>query len=339
MAEISLIVPVYNVEGFIRKCIESIVNQTLQNIEIIIVNDGTKDGSIRAIEDIVNQDERIVLINKKNGGLMSAWMTGVKAATSEYIGFVDSDDWIDLDYFEFLLKRIKENDADIVVGKYVSEYETKTIELYRGTEKMYEGKAEILDLLNSYFRGFSLKDNLITYCRWDKVYKRSLLLSNFQYLDSRISLGEDININCAVIPDCERILVLNKSPYYHYRQNATSIVNTFNPKQIDNIEYLYYALLNIADKKNLNTREINTFIGDMIYTQIRKLYDSKIELREKVKYLNYIVDKKFITIPMKSYAVVQVQLKKVFIGLFFKKKFRMCGVINIVYNQVKRIVH
>lgn len=336
MAEISIIVPVYNVEKYIRKCVESIANQTLKNIEIIIVNDGTKDGSIRAIEDLINKDKRVVLINKENGGLMSAWMTGVKAATSEYIGFVDSDDWIDIDYFEYLLEKIKNNNADIVVGKYVSEYETKTMELYRSAEKMYEGRTEIYALLDFYFRGISLKDNLITYCRWDKVYKRSILLSNFKYLDTKISLGEDINTNCAVIPDCERILVLNQSPYYHYRQNAVSIANTFNPKQIDNIEYLYCALSNIANEKDLNTREINIFIGDMIYTQIRQIYDSEMKPKKRLEYLNYIVEKTFMVAPMKSYAEVHGRLKKVFISLFVRKKFGMCGVINNTYNQIKK---
>lgn len=333
---ISVIIPIYNAESYLDRCISSICEQTYRDLEIILVNDGSTDASLDICLKYQQKDNRIRVLSQKNKGIIEARKLGVQSAQGNIIGFVDSDDWIDIDYFGYLLEKIKNNKADIVVGKYVSEYETKTTELYRSAEKMYEGRTEIYALLDFYFRGISLKDNLITYCRWDKVYKRSILLSNFKYLDTKISLGEDINTNCAVIPDCERILVLNQSPYYHYRQNAVSIANTFDPKQIDNIEYLYCALSNIANEKDLNTREINIFIGDMIYTQIRQIYDSEMEPKKRLEYLNYIVEKTFMVAPMKSYAEVHGRLKKVFISLFVRKKFGMCGVINNTYNQIKK---
>ena len=100
--KVSVIVPVYNVEKYIRQCLESIINQTYKNLEIIVVNDGTKDNSMKIVEEYLS-DERIKVINKENGGIASARNRGIDEATGEYISFVDSDDWLELNTYEKFL--------------------------------------------------------------------------------------------------------------------------------------------------------------------------------------------------------------------------------------------
>ena len=95
MAKVSIIIPVYNVESYLRRCLDSVVNQTLKDIEIILVNDGSTDGSLAICEEYAKNDDRIKIITRKNGGLSAARNTGLDNATSEYIGFIDSDDWVD----------------------------------------------------------------------------------------------------------------------------------------------------------------------------------------------------------------------------------------------------
>lgn len=116
MAKVSIIVPVYNVEKYLRKCLDSLINQTLKNIEIICINDGSTDKSLEILEEYKNRDSRIILLNQENSGQSIARNNGIKKATGEYIGFVDPDDWVDLDYYEKLYNTANTNDADIAVG-------------------------------------------------------------------------------------------------------------------------------------------------------------------------------------------------------------------------------
>lgn len=330
--ELSIIIPVYNVEKYIRKCLLSVINQTFKEFEIIIVNDGTKDKSIDIIQDIIESDRRIKLINKSNGGLMSAWIEGVKHSSGKYIGFVDSDDWIDSGYFEYLLERIKETDSDIIVGKYVADDGNNQIEFFRSKDRTFEGK-DIKQLLDDYFYAIIYDENIISYCRWDKIYKRELLLNNIKYLDTRISLGEDVNTNVAVIPDCKRITVLAKTPYYHYRTNEKSIVNTFNPKQINNIAILYDTLTVIMKSKDLDTGSMHFFIADMIFNQIKTILDSKSEKRDE--YLDLINSYANAAWLLEEYGEKKSVFHKFFIKLFVEKKYKLCAALNTVYSLKK----
>ncbi len=116
MAKVSIIVPVYNVEKYLRKCLDSLINQTLKEIEIICVNDGSKDNSPKILEEYAKKDNRIIVINQENAGLSVARNSGIDIAKGKYIGFVDSDDWVDLDYYEKLYYSATSNDTDIAVG-------------------------------------------------------------------------------------------------------------------------------------------------------------------------------------------------------------------------------
>ena len=113
--KISIIVPIYNVEKYLPKCIDSIINQTLENIEIILVNDGSTDSCAEIIESYANKDNRIKVIHKKNGGQSSARNMGLDIAKGEYIGFVDSDDWLHYDMYENMYKSIKKVNSDLCV--------------------------------------------------------------------------------------------------------------------------------------------------------------------------------------------------------------------------------
>ena len=118
MAKISIVVPVYNVEKYLKKCIESIINQSLQDIEIICVNDGSTDSSLEILNDFASKDKRVVVINKTNSGYGHTMNMGLNTATGEYIGIIESDDFADLRMFEELYKLAKDNDADIVKGDW-----------------------------------------------------------------------------------------------------------------------------------------------------------------------------------------------------------------------------
>ena len=116
MTKVSIIVPVYNVEKYLKRCLDSLVNQTLKDIEIICVNDGSTDGSLAILNEYVRNDDRIVVINQENSGQSVARNRGIDVAKGEYLGFVDSDDWVSEDYFERLHNSAIQNNAEIAVG-------------------------------------------------------------------------------------------------------------------------------------------------------------------------------------------------------------------------------
>ena len=121
---LTVIIPVYNSEKYLHQCIDSIIKQTLKNIEIICVNDGSIDKSLQILEEYRTQDTRIVIINKANGGLSSARNAGMHIASGEYIGFVDSDDWVDSDFYEKLFVFAKNNAADMAMANFVQFFDS-----------------------------------------------------------------------------------------------------------------------------------------------------------------------------------------------------------------------
>lgn len=137
---ISIIVPVYNVEKYLNKCIDSIINQTYKNIEIILVDDGSTDNSGKICDEYLLRDSRIKVIHKNNGGLSSARNEGINISSGEYIGFVDSDDWVEPNMYEEMYKKILYSNADIVDCGYWKEYENKSIKYISANEVKFCGE-------------------------------------------------------------------------------------------------------------------------------------------------------------------------------------------------------
>ena len=168
MPKVSIIVPVYNVENYIAECLNSLINQTLKDIEIICVDDCGQDNSMKIVEDFAKKDKRIKIVaHKENQGLGEARNTGIKNATSEYIGFLDSDDFVDLDYYKTLYNTAIKDDFDIVSSNVIycySKYNKKEEFISYWQKKKYKDIIEF-------------KNNLIRSCScWNRIYKKSLIV-------------------------------------------------------------------------------------------------------------------------------------------------------------------
>ena len=167
---ISIIVPVYNVEKYIKKCIDSIINQTYKNLEIILVDDGSPDNCGKICDEYAEKDKRIKVIHKENGGLSDARNAGIKIARGCYIGFVDSDDWIDKNMYEKLYKTLKEKDADIACCKLIR-YKN-TIEKI---SKKFDGRIVEYDQRQYIKKFFKIDSQECVYYAWNKLYKRQVI--------------------------------------------------------------------------------------------------------------------------------------------------------------------
>lgn len=268
---ISIIIPVYNVEKYIEKCINSIKAQTFYDFEAIVVNDGSQDSSIDLCKSLIDGDARFTILHKENGGLMSAWKYGLTKASGDYIGFVDSDDWIDTNMFDVLYKEAYESSADVVISGYVTEGQCYQKYWTRDKKYIFEGdtiKNEFIkDYCCSYFHSVS-KPSIN---RWDKLYKRKILIENMDFFNEKVSLAEDFNANIPVFIDAKKIVLLPNYTPYHYRFNPNSIVNTFNKRAFSNIRELSLAWKFISKSKCYKSLFVDSFIGNIVFEEINKI--------------------------------------------------------------------
>ena len=207
--KISVIIPVYNVENYLRQCLDSIINQTLKEIEIICINDGSTDSSKQILEEYALKDERIKIINQKNKGVSAARNTGIDAATGEYIGFVDSDDWVKLDAYEKLYNKITREDVDIVFSRYNYVFEDGRIE---HNPNHFKELDEIK--INSIDENLELLK--ISPSIWTKIFKKSFILDNKIRFPEGV-LAEDLFFIVQYLLKANGIVYLNNYFSYNYR--------------------------------------------------------------------------------------------------------------------------
>ena len=232
---VSVVVPVYNSEKYLEKCIDSIVNQTYTRLQIILVNDGSTDGSLSICHEYSEADERISVINQTNCGVAEARKRAVCASSGEWITFVDSDDYIDNDYIEKLL--CNAHDCDLVTSglNYGGRVTTDNIE--EGKYTLNEDSPVIRNLLyaeNGFSRGI-----LTNMC--GKLFKTALAKITAQYVDKDVYYGEDGEFVYKYILACQRINVTKYCGYY-YRVNHASICHTYHEDFLININKLYLSL-------------------------------------------------------------------------------------------------
>ena len=214
MAKVSVIVPVYNVEKYLKRCLDSLINQTLSDIDIICINDGSKDSSLQILEQYAQKDSRIVIYNQENSGLSVARNTGLEHASGEYIGFVDSDDWVDLDFYEKLYNSAKNNNADIAVSDFIIEHPNKKPKILKlKEEKIYTTPEDKFMICKVHREG----------CVWNKIYRTEFIHSiNLKFVPKMYYEDRDFTIRSLYF---SKKLVTTPNTYYRYFVNPKSIVN------------------------------------------------------------------------------------------------------------------
>lgn len=226
-ALISIIIPVYKVEKYLEKCIQSVINQTYENLQIILVDDGSPDNCGKICDEYAKKDHRIEVIHKSNGGLSDARNKGLEIAKGEYIGFVDSDDYIEADMYEVLYNLLKQYNADVsICNFYTVSQEKIAIKNADNGIKEYT-RIEILKEI--------LLDNNIQSYAWNKLYKKEL------FDEIKYPVGkkyEDIGTTFYLLEKCNKVVVTGK-PEYYYINRQDSIVNNVTETTItDYIELI-----------------------------------------------------------------------------------------------------
>lgn len=281
--KLSVIVPVYNSEKYLRQCLDSLISQTYADMQIVLVNDGSKDGSGAICEEYKQKYSRIVkYLSKQNEGVMAAWIDGVKIADGEYIGFVDSDDYCDSTRFKAFMDSIELTDADITIGSYKTVDENGQIHVVgKRAEKLEQGvceKAKLEDIKNSFYLGPAFSA-----LRWEKVVKKQLIVNNMHYFDTKISMGDDIVFTIATLLDAKKISIIDDNGYY-YRYNDASITHSFSQKRIEELCRLYRNMDYICNEKGYDACR-NLEYKRQLSATISLLLKSNMKLKEKWRLL------------------------------------------------------
>lgn len=253
---ISIVIPCYNVEKYLTKCLESVVGQTYTNLEIICVIDGSPDNSLAICNKFAEKDKRIVIIEQDNQGLSGARNTGIAVASGEYIVFLDSDDWIEISTCEKALSKMIDNNLDLVIWSYVREFSNSQKEKLilgdkdltfdsDGCRKLHR---RIFGLYGEELSNPENADSLVT--AWGKMYRASLI-KNIKFVDTKEIGTEDALFNCYAMKNV-------KSAYYiaeclnHYRKdNETSLTSKYKEKLFFQWNHLYDLMKQCIDDNNL----------------------------------------------------------------------------------------
>lgn len=327
---VSIIVPIYNGEMYLEKCILSIINQTYKNLEIILINDGSKDKSLKLCNKLAEKDSRIVVINQENGGVSKARNTGIDNSTGKYITFADADDWLDEDAIEKMVKLIKSNNCDVVrLNNYIDEenYKSKVLDI-NINEKKYTSEEINNEHLDLFLNG---KINCYV---WLLLIKASVLKKkNIRFIEG-LCMMEDKCFYIDLLTNIETIYMSNE-PIYHYFMNSQSVTHNVSKyeKNIYSIlqvnKYIENQLIfkDYFNKQMLNTNSFTIivyFICEMLL--INKSFE-KVILRllddEKIKYLIENLSYKYTTISQKI--KIKLLLKK---HLFLLKVY--CKTIKLI---------
>lgn len=220
-ALICVVIPAYNIENYIAKTLDSVLAQTYQNLQIIVVNDGSKDGTGKILDEYAQKDSRIKVIHKENGGVTSARLRGIAEAQGQYIGFVDGDDYIEPQMYERLLKNMVTNGADISHCGYQMVFPNGRIDYYYNTGKMVieKGDQGCADLLEGRF----VEPALV-----NKLYRTDLFRGLEEWIDSSIRNNEDLLMNFYLFRQAQTVVFEDVCPYHYVLRRGSATTSGLN---------------------------------------------------------------------------------------------------------------
>lgn len=332
MERISVIVPVYNVQKYLDRCVDSIVKQTYPNLEIILVDDGSKDNSGTMCDGYT--DSRIKVIHKANAGLGMARNSGIEMATGQYIMFVDSDDYIDLDMIEKLYSDLIKAKADTAIGGFKRVFSNHTdnfVNPYAG--KTYDNDQILTEVLPKMMGKNSEIDDHIEMSAWKVLFSADIIKKNkLQFPSEREFISEDIIFDTEYYPLCSKI-VMSSNIGYNYCDNEDSLTTRYNPNRFKLQKKLYLELSDRTKKLGIaelsEQRLMNTFVANTRYCiKLEEKFNSFKEAQTRIRQicddsvLSEVLQKYNVKESKKSQAVNFLISKRLVITLHFTMKLK-----------------
>lgn len=312
MINYSIIVPIYNMEKYLEECVDSILLSKRNDVEIILVNDGSSDRSLEICNRYQSKNNNIIVVDKENTGAMDSWIIGVKKASGKYVGFVDSDDKIFEDYFNVLDKYINK-DFDIICFDFYKYYSNDVISVRKNG--IAYGENNLDSIRYSYFSNYEL----FTLYRWDKIIKTSLIKENIKNIDYRVTYFEDIPISLKNMIKANKVFYISDKLYY-YRIRQSSVTHKINKKLFDDLE--------VVEGKTMKVLKENSYSDSEL-----KMCKSYFDYQFASNYLKCINYNKRREIALKDIKLQKGFSKKITVLLY---KFRLKRLYAFLYRKFKK---
>lgn len=269
---ISVIVPIYNAEKFLNRCIESLVGQTYTDLEIILVDDGSKDNCLQLCNDWAGRDRRIKVVSQANQGVSAARNAGLKMAAGTYVMFVDSDDYMKPDMCATMLSALCEKNADIVICG------TEENGGHYWKPQCNRDYLSLADFKKDFTR--QLNTELLS-PPWNKIYRKNKIKFGFP---DEVSFGEDLIFNLSYLKDCQRISFITNSPFFHEKGNENSLARNVSIRRLDEIEKIQDAVCGFYESRE-DVSLYNKYVKDLLCYLKPLLLSDAIGREEKVSTL------------------------------------------------------
>ncbi len=329
---VSVIVPVYNVEKYLDDCIQSLLAQTYENIELILVDDGSNDSSGRTCDEIAKKDSRVRVIHKENAGLGFARNSGLEIAKGKYVTFIDSDDRADKDLISQLMDAVKNDAVDTCIGGFKRISENGTVEFTEKYDCRIYQNNEVYDELFARMLGSAAdKHDAIRMSVWNVLYSMDIIRKNdLMFPSEREFISEDIIWDSEYYKYAQKVKIID-STAYNYRITPGSLTQKFKPNRFEMVCKLYEELCRIGnDKRKVVRLQRQFFVNIRVCLRQEKSSisgKSKHEARERIKKIVYSSTVRKI---VAEYPIKDIQLKqKVFLILL---KYKMVDVIVLLNN-------
>lgn len=287
--KVSIIVPIYNVEKYLDRCMDSLLNQTLKDIEIIMVDDGSPDNCPQMCDEYAKKDSRVKVVHKKNGGLGFARNSGLDIANGEYVAFVDSDDYVGLDMYKTLYDRAEADKCDAVFCGFRTEVRENRW-LYSDevdADKLWKGNEVQQFMLDMIASGAGIKaERLYQMSVWHSIYKRSLIEEkHIRFVSEREVASEDIPFQVDFLSKANIVAYVSNT-YYSYCLNGTSLTATLKPEKYDRYKLLRACLLSKSIDAEYVSRVNRLFIGytrSYLYDIINSTWKNKMDMIKQIQ--------------------------------------------------------
>lgn len=293
---VSIVIPVYNVEKYLRQCLESVVNQTYENLEIVCVNDGSPDNSLGILEEYANRDSRFKVITIENQGLSGARNVGTEACTGEFLMYIDSDDWVDINTVELAVDAIRNHSVDLVLWNYAKEYAqySQPVKVF-AAKSLFKGDDYIR--LHQRLVGLTGKqldhpekcDSIST--AWGKLYRTSIIKSNhIEFVDTKLIGTEDLLFNAEVFIYCSSAIALPDCLNHYRKSNVSSLSRRYVPHIFEQWTELQRRLKIVcADKEYLQQSVSNRIALSTIGLGLRIICSRSYSFKKKKSLLNEVI--------------------------------------------------
>lgn len=320
MVKVSVIVPVYNVEKFVEQTLESLVDQTFQDYEVLVLNDGSTDNSAKIVERFCSTRLNFKYYTHDNKGLGPTRNRGIDLAKGEYITFVDSDDTLPNNMLEVLFNKINDSNSDVVCGETSLTFSNKSSKLVKSFDDINDisnVQSNYKQFINKYFL-----PKIYSYSAWGKMYKREVIVANnIHFADNKKIFAEDLYFQLQLLQVVKKVSFVNEVSYFYF-QREDSIMNSYKPNLFERQINLNFAFDNFMKKNETNQQLSNLLVFESLTTEAINLISSGQTKNEYLRKLNGILGDEYVYKSVlglnniHSYELIDKQSKKIFIKMF-----------------------